>query len=1346
MTSAPAIELIYQNLLDETSRHLMILSSMNFVQDLIIQQITEFETTSRKKDASKVVYLVPSKDKEDMIQVIKSKLPVYIKNGYTVIMKDLNELYGCMYDLLNRNYSKREGELACDLFIDNISQQVIVHPQFKCIILMDELDKATTGKDIEKKQQPPFFNRFEKYIITEEDFIPRAYVHVKNELLKKLQMSKETGKSSTSAQCLHHNLSREMVFSIVVKDTSEVKKKLKFEQKDQMSILKLLLEQTTKRSKKHKGLEDMEEDHSGIEDPEVEEKLIRLHSRNALLLREINTKEVTDCKQYHNIFMKTHPHDSLIDLQVALETNPANKRAVVFTYSSAFELKEMAEKYANTFHLLEAGELYRRYTSRQESCFREVLLENDKTLLVQFTKKKDWKLMQQIKFGIDKAILETKKAKPIIFVAQYIHGDFKLQMDEFHCGITYFTEHWQMHVIDNLKSCKYDQFLQTLHKKCYEVLDQDSKEHIQDAISKHFLHNSRDYADVVRGDSCKQLISQSALLVSMIREDTLRSIKMDKVGKDTVIKMLENKSKKNSSQLFSDHNDCYYLVQDLLKELFVSQIQKAIKKVEDSVNIRNLILLKNLHPGNEKFITEFLEVTTAAEINSDQQVPNRTSQFDQRTSSNILDAIKVSEAKIDDILKESRRHVVELQNRLSGISQGGVANLERLNEYFAHLKTTIAMFSKEKYFKAQKHLTETKDPRFALLAAIHHFQLFLANHYKHLQEYPIFEIVLYTSVQILARLYPLKSSNECDYTYREAITALLLVTKIYAEEFSALNSVIQESNLTAREMEKTLKTDIIESIMSKGVIELQQYIKSIQKLKEITGDTKSGLESQLKKIELSYRLSMLVKNKTSHPDTVQISRAREDTMMDTDEAVQEAQPRDSAVPEISVGFSDHQIAMKVIRYIEKTPGNPGKVLLKFYNEVCREMQSQNNYHNPFGEHESKSTFITFSIEFLRRIFEQHDIPSVVGGKLLSEISSHLLEIDQQEPMEHLEKIVGLLLVYVKHKLKNPRKPQPAAQGEQPNPIQDILELDQETKPEIILLSKLAIFNIYPDNQDPRRARFNASEVLTRQINRELAEFDPQTRKRFYQKLNHRIICFACASAHIFTGRDGQVPLDNIAEKVRTIQTSLFSETPTVFDAKTITAFAVFKNLLQRLKENTNNPESAATQSQKSKRAVDFAAVQQLDEECARVSAQRRSEVDKEFGLVLFHAIYSMIPSIRQLRARGLNELATRIQKLQDSSDREFVLPDMNLHGELKAFITGIPFQQSPVDPLTVTPEMAMQFMVPIQFADQMRHVTRQPQLAAPRHQATLDTFYLGVPFGKQVLVPPTLDGRSADPP
>jgi hypothetical protein len=76
-----------------------------------------------------------------------------------LILKDLEHIYGSLYDMLNQNYtvvgSKRNCRIALGAFSNPMCH---VHEDFRCIVLVDQakLDQS----------DPPFLNRFEKQLLT----------------------------------------------------------------------------------------------------------------------------------------------------------------------------------------------------------------------------------------------------------------------------------------------------------------------------------------------------------------------------------------------------------------------------------------------------------------------------------------------------------------------------------------------------------------------------------------------------------------------------------------------------------------------------------------------------------------------------------------------------------------------------------------------------------------------------------------------------------------------------------------------------------------------------------------------------------------------------------------------------------------------------------------------------------------------------------------------------------------------------------------------------------------------------------------------------------------------------
>jgi hypothetical protein len=88
----------------------------------------------------------------------------YISLGYVVVMKNLDELYGSLYDLFNQKYMEVDGRQYCYLYYGENKHRVEVHPDFKAIVILSA-EKELEGLDVELEQPAPFLNRFEKFFL-----------------------------------------------------------------------------------------------------------------------------------------------------------------------------------------------------------------------------------------------------------------------------------------------------------------------------------------------------------------------------------------------------------------------------------------------------------------------------------------------------------------------------------------------------------------------------------------------------------------------------------------------------------------------------------------------------------------------------------------------------------------------------------------------------------------------------------------------------------------------------------------------------------------------------------------------------------------------------------------------------------------------------------------------------------------------------------------------------------------------------------------------------------------------------------------------------------------------------
>ena len=84
-----------------------------------------------------------------------SRIILHMEKGGILILKDLEGIYGALYDMLNMNYTVVAGQRRCRVAMGPHSNPLCsVHPTFRCIVLMDPRCMDT--------QDPPFLNRFEK--------------------------------------------------------------------------------------------------------------------------------------------------------------------------------------------------------------------------------------------------------------------------------------------------------------------------------------------------------------------------------------------------------------------------------------------------------------------------------------------------------------------------------------------------------------------------------------------------------------------------------------------------------------------------------------------------------------------------------------------------------------------------------------------------------------------------------------------------------------------------------------------------------------------------------------------------------------------------------------------------------------------------------------------------------------------------------------------------------------------------------------------------------------------------------------------------------------------------------
>ncbi|KAI6653727.1 hypothetical protein LOD99_3231 [Oopsacas minuta] len=111
--------------------------------------------------------------------------------GLTVIMSHGEDIFECFYDVFNQNYKeindvKTGVRYYANIAIGSHTKPCRIHPDFQCIVHMHKSEIATAPA--------PFLNRFEKFLITQEDIkkatldaIPKSMNKLVNCAIEKIQ-------------------------------------------------------------------------------------------------------------------------------------------------------------------------------------------------------------------------------------------------------------------------------------------------------------------------------------------------------------------------------------------------------------------------------------------------------------------------------------------------------------------------------------------------------------------------------------------------------------------------------------------------------------------------------------------------------------------------------------------------------------------------------------------------------------------------------------------------------------------------------------------------------------------------------------------------------------------------------------------------------------------------------------------------------------------------------------------------------------------------------------------------------------------------------------------------------
>ena len=152
------VQLIQDNIGDKHARHLMLITSGDSALNIL-------ETTLEGKEhVTKFGSRFENDISEEYNYRVLSEIILCMETGVILVLRDLENIYGSLYDMLNQNYlivgKKRNCRVALGPHSNPFSN---VHPDFRCIVLVDEQNVDF--------QNPPFLNRFEKQTLRFSDIL-----------------------------------------------------------------------------------------------------------------------------------------------------------------------------------------------------------------------------------------------------------------------------------------------------------------------------------------------------------------------------------------------------------------------------------------------------------------------------------------------------------------------------------------------------------------------------------------------------------------------------------------------------------------------------------------------------------------------------------------------------------------------------------------------------------------------------------------------------------------------------------------------------------------------------------------------------------------------------------------------------------------------------------------------------------------------------------------------------------------------------------------------------------------------------------------------------------------------
>jgi hypothetical protein len=404
----PVLELINQNINDKAARFLLVKSEGEVIDNIFLEKLREFNKSDKIVDWRGI------KGKENSIELL-STLKSYISLGYVVVMKNLDELYGSLYDLFNQKYMEVDGRQYCYLYYGENKHRVEVHPDFKTIVILSA-EKELEGLDVELEQPAPFLNRFEKFFLRISNVLSMSKIEelvtLRNHLKKQVR--------GYSSRVL--GLSVDMIASMCVskRDVGRL---------DEASPSKM----------------DVEKFSSELT-PRHKQQIMKLSTLNYLFYPDLSSDEL-------KTFLAEHPYSSLNEVLDDLVSRN-NYKLCLMTFSNPMELEPLKAGIRDKYNIdiKSSEEIYNLGLEKRSAIIKN---HKDTVFAIQFVYTEHLSLISQIKSNLE----QNSKITKVIFICHLERDPKKREKLKTNIGLNYWND-WDNRVLDNLQHSNYKEYCQ----------------------------------------------------------------------------------------------------------------------------------------------------------------------------------------------------------------------------------------------------------------------------------------------------------------------------------------------------------------------------------------------------------------------------------------------------------------------------------------------------------------------------------------------------------------------------------------------------------------------------------------------------------------------------------------------------------------------------------------------------------------------------------------------------------------------------------------------------------------------------------------------------------------------